>query len=82
MTVFTVGAGSNRVIPKTLKMVVVAACMLLSMKYELRNIDFEENLMILKGRSRPAISNVTSADIKLTTALGTWTSLVNVLNSV
>ena len=29
-----VGAGSTRVIPKTLKMVVVAACIPLSMKYE------------------------------------------------
>ena len=36
----------------------------------------------LKERSRPSVSNITSADVRLTTGLGTATSLANVTKSV
>ena len=36
----------------------------------------------LKERSRPSVSNVTSADVRLATGIGTATSLVNVMKSI
>ena len=36
----------------------------------------------LKERSRPSVSNVVSVDVRLTTALSTASSLVNVTNSI
>ena len=38
--------------------------------------------IVTKERSRPWVSNVTSADVRLATALGRATSLVNVTKSV
>ena len=38
--------------------------------------------LILKERPRPWVSNVTSADVRLATGIGTATSLVNVTNSI
>ena len=38
--------------------------------------------IILKEQSRPFVSNVTSADVRMTTQLNSVTSLVNVMKSV
>ena len=38
--------------------------------------------LALKDQSRSYVSNVTSADVRLATALGTATSLVSITNSV
>ena len=38
--------------------------------------------MVLKEQSRPWVSNITSADVRLTTGLGAATSLANVMKSV
>ena len=39
-------------------------------------------MVALKEQSRPSVSNITSADIRLTTPLNSATSLVNVTKSV
>ena len=38
--------------------------------------------LILKEQSHPSVSNVTSADVSITTSLNSSMSLVNVTNSV
>ena len=45
-------------------------------------IQSEAEILGLKKQSRPSVSNITSADVRLTTPLNSARSMVNVTNSI